>query len=124
MRAASGNFARWCRVTDLMRLACETKGHDPKDIDPTGGDPFMGGPVAITCCDRCGKHLNLSDAAKEFNQQVADRRDQVAAAERDRHTLLPPRWWSRKTQRCSCGWSGHTFDIHRSAAGDLVAWSR
>ena len=37
------------------------------DIDPTGGDPFMGGPVRITVCGRCGRELPLSDDAKNWN---------------------------------------------------------
>jgi hypothetical protein len=48
-------------------LVCEISGHRPKDIDPTGGDPFMGGPVMITVCDRCGIEMPPSPTAKAFN---------------------------------------------------------
>ncbi len=45
--------------------------HDPVDTDPTGGDPWMGGPVAITVCRRCGLQLKPSPAAQAFNTRVA-----------------------------------------------------
>lgn len=54
-------------MSDLMRLVCEARGHVPRDIDPTGGDPSMGGPVAITICDRCDRELPHSATAKAFN---------------------------------------------------------
>jgi hypothetical protein len=54
-----------------LPVRCELLGHKPKDIDPTGGDPWMGGPVAITICDRCGRELPHSDTAKAFNGRVA-----------------------------------------------------
>lgn len=60
---------------DLLRLVCEEKGHVPRDIDPTGGDPSMGGPVAITVCDRCGWELPHSEAAIRFNNEEAYARE-------------------------------------------------
>lgn len=47
---------------------CLVTGHDPVNFDPTGGDPFMGGPVMLTRCNRCGRDLPKSDAARLFNQ--------------------------------------------------------
>jgi hypothetical protein len=54
-----------------LPIRCELLGHKPKDIDPTGGDPWMGGPVAITVCDRCGRELPHSATAKAFNDRIA-----------------------------------------------------
>lgn len=54
---------------ELLALVCEEKGHVPIDIDPTGGAPWMGGPVLITICDRCGKELPHSDEANRFNNE-------------------------------------------------------
>lgn len=59
---------------DQLKLYCEKHGHVPKDIDPTGGDPAMGGPVAITICDRCGRELPHSQTAVAFNNEVESRR--------------------------------------------------
>ena len=53
----------------VLILWCEFFGHKPIDIDPTGGDPWMGGPVAITICDRCGRELPQSESAKQFNEE-------------------------------------------------------
>lgn len=50
-------------------VRCEILGHKPVDTDPTGGDPWMGGPVLITICDRCGRELPKSDRANKFNAQ-------------------------------------------------------
>ncbi len=66
--------------TALMRLVCEAQGHKPVDTDPTGGDPSMGGPVAITVCDRCGTELEASESAREFNAEVAARQAEEDAA--------------------------------------------
>lgn len=55
-------------------VRCEIFGHKPVDIDPTGGDPFMGGPVAITVCDRCGRQLDPSRTAVAFNKKVDEQR--------------------------------------------------
>lgn len=64
-------------MTDpILLLVCEAKGHIPVDIDPTGGAPYMGGPVAITICDRCGRELEHSETAKEFNRQMDEIRKQ------------------------------------------------
>lgn len=41
-------------------LVCAATGHDPITTDPTGGDPFMGGPVSIVVCSRCGHELPSS----------------------------------------------------------------
>lgn len=49
---------------------CLLSGHVPVNFDPTGGDPFMGGPVMLTKCDRCEKALPESDAARLHNQYV------------------------------------------------------
>ncbi len=112
-----------------IRLYCRINGHEGEDRDPTGGDPFMGGPVAITVCKWCGDQLPASETAQEFNAEVSRRRDQVAADERARHTLAPSRWWHR-AERCSCGWKAVGWERdtphaqHADARAHQKAWSR
>lgn len=36
---------------------CPDGEHVPTTIDPTGGNPFMGGPVRIVICSQCGWEL-------------------------------------------------------------------
>lgn len=76
-------------MSDLMRLVCEEKGHVPKDIDPTGGDPSMGGPVLITICDRCGYELPHSKEAISFNNEWTYIREAALASSilRCRHEM-------------------------------------
>lgn len=87
------------REGDLLRLACEMLGHSPKDIDPTGGDPFMGGPVLITICARCGTELPHSDSAKAFNEWAGEERKRKEREEQDRAKAKAEaqvKWHSRK----------------------------
>lgn len=63
-------------------LECLSLGHIPVNFDPTGGDPFIGGPVMLTKCDRCGKELEKSDAARLFNQYTGLLRDNEAEYKR------------------------------------------
>lgn len=57
---------------ELTRLACEFSGrHIPINIDPTGGDPDIGGPVYITICERCGVELAMSREAIILNNHIA-----------------------------------------------------
>jgi hypothetical protein len=60
--------------------ACDFRGHDPVDVDPTGGDPWLGGPVLLTVCDRCGRQLVQSRRAEEFNERVRQARQGEADA--------------------------------------------
>lgn len=97
---------------DLLRLVCEEKGHVPRDYDPTGGAPWMGGPVLITICDRCGRELPHSDTAKAFNEKVRVLRDEQAArAEEERVAAQQAwenrvRWWQLRRRLRSRGGRG------------------
>ena len=44
-----------------MRLRCLFGAHRPGWNDPTGGDPYMGGPVMIRVCRDCGQELPEED---------------------------------------------------------------
>lgn len=113
-------------MSTTLQFVCEQMGgHVPRDIDPTGGDPFMGGPVAITVCDRCGRELEHSETAKEFNRQISLHRQVKAFDERQFHILRKKKWWERK-RHCLCGWKGDEdyFFSHRESEGQNKAWSR
>ena len=91
-------------------LVCEARGHQPRDTDPTGGDPFMGGPVLITVCRRCGVELPHSDAANAFN----------AAHTFEAEPAKPPappkrhRWWQRHRHTWArLGYGGAGWSVYK-----------
>ena len=58
-------------MSALTEAWCLVDGHaDSVDIDPTGGDPWMGGPVMITVCVRCKAQVETSVDAQVFNERV------------------------------------------------------
>lgn len=119
-------------TNQLLRLYCEVNGHKPRDWDPTGGDPRMGGPVALTICDLCGIELPKSESAIAFNLQVEHARERIAMEEEQKHVELNLGWWRRNVRRhraaCSCGWVGlnqfEDFNSHKARSGLAKAWSR
>lgn len=81
-------------------MVCALLGGHAKgtNIDPTGGDPWMGGPVLITVCSRCGDQVDTNAEAMAYNEMV---RKQWEEEDRVRQpdTPWPPKrrllWWRK-----------------------------